>query len=156
MTIERTIQIVQMAYPQVYLACHTRHQRKRTTVHALSGRDSAILAHLDEREGIAPASLARHLGVARSTLSAAVKHLAALGYVRQVPRPAGSGSRGGAALLLTPRGAAAIRDTSVLETPRLREALRHLTPAELRLVARGLGALAAGCRRMNSGEGAGW
>ena len=71
MTIERTIQIVQMAYPQVYLACHTRHQRKRTTVHALSGRDSAILAHLDEREGIAPANLARHLGVARSTLSAA-------------------------------------------------------------------------------------
>jgi DNA-binding MarR family transcriptional regulator len=156
MTIERTIQIVQMAFPQIYLACHTRHQRKRTTAHGLSARDSAILAHLDEREGMAPAGLARHLGVARSTLSEAVKHLAALGYVRQVPRPGSKGSRGGAALLLTPRGAAAIRDTSVLETPRLREALRHLTPAELRLVARGLGTLAGGCRRVNSGEDAGW
>jgi DNA-binding MarR family transcriptional regulator len=156
MTIERTIQIVQMAFPQIYLACHTRHQRKRTTAHGLSARDSAILAHLDEHEGMAPAGLARHLGVARSTLSEAVKHLAALGYVRQVPRPGSKGSRGGAALLLTPRGAAAIHDTSVLETPRLREALRQLTPAELRLVARGLGALAGGCRRMNSGEDAGW
>jgi len=156
MTIERTIQIVQMAYPQVYLACHTRHQRKRTSVHGLSARDSAILAHLDEREGMAPASLARHLGVARSTLSEAVKHLAALDYVRLVPRPASQGTRGGTALLLTPRGAAAIRDTSVLETPRLREALGHLTPAELRLVARGMGALAAACRRMSSGEVGGW
>jgi len=42
MSLERTMRIVQVTYPQVYLACHTRHQRRRTSEHRLSERDSAI------------------------------------------------------------------------------------------------------------------
>lgn len=75
MSLERTLQVVQVGYPQVYLACHTRHQRKRTTAHRLSARDSSILAHLDVASETTPARLATHLGIARSTLSEATKRL---------------------------------------------------------------------------------
>ncbi|MBA3559102.1 MAG: winged helix-turn-helix transcriptional regulator [Gemmatimonadaceae bacterium] len=150
MSLERTLRIVQVAYPQVYLACHTRHQRKRSTVHHLSARDASILAHLDQQSITTPARLAAHLNVARSTLSEALKRLTALGYTRQIARGAAAGKRGGVGILLTATGAAAIRETSVLETPRLRAVLELLTPAELRSVARGMSALAAGCDRRAS------
>lgn len=147
MTLERTVQIIQVAYPQVYLACHTRHQRKRTTVHRLSPRDSSILAHLDPVVAIKPAQLAAHLSIARSTLSEALKGLTALGYTQQTPRTASKGQRGGVGILLTPRGLAAIRETSVLEAPRLRAVLETLSPVELRAVARGMSVLASACGR---------
>jgi DNA-binding MarR family transcriptional regulator len=145
MSLERTLQIVQMAYPRIYLACHTRHQRKRSTSFHLSARDASILAHLDTQLPTPPARLASHLNVARSTMSEALTKLTALGYTRQTARTAESGRRGGIGVLLTARGAAAIRETSVLEAPRLRAVLKRLTPTELRAVERGLGALAGAC-----------
>ena len=75
MTVEQTIRVVQMAFPQVYLACHTRHERKRSTEERLSQRDSAILAHLDEKAPTVPSQLARHMGIARSTLALETKRL---------------------------------------------------------------------------------
>ncbi|MEO8623597.1 MAG: MarR family winged helix-turn-helix transcriptional regulator [bacterium] len=149
MTLERTAQIIQVAYPQVYLACHTRHQRKRTSMHRLSSRDSSILAHLDATTAMPPARLATHLSIARSTLSEALKRLTALGYTRQTTRSSANGERGGVGILLTPKGLAAIRETSVLETPRLREVLETLSAAELRAVARGMSVLANACSRRN-------
>jgi DNA-binding MarR family transcriptional regulator len=146
MTLDQAIQVVQVSFPQVYLACHTRHQRKRSTEHRLSTRDSAILAHLDQRVPITPARLAAHLGIARSTLSEALKHLSKLGYIdRPTER---NGESRTTAVLLSAKGAAAIRDTSVLETRRLREALHGLTSAELRAIVRGMSRLAAACRRI--------
>ena len=143
MTIDQTIRVVQMAYPQVYLACHTRHQRKRSTEHRLSQRDSAILAHLDESTPTVPARLAHHMGVSRSTLSEALKRLTALGYVQRAD-DGDDGRR--ASALLTARGARAIRDTSVLETKRLARALAGLSPRELGAISRGMARLAAACR----------
>jgi MarR family transcriptional regulator, organic hydroperoxide resistance regulator len=143
MTVDRAVQVVQASYPQVYLACHTRHQRKRSTEHRLSPRDASILAHLDERAPVTPGRLAAHLGVARSTLSEALKRLRALGYV------VGDTARGRTtAVLLSPTGARAVRDTSVLETGRLRAALEGLSPEELRAVVVGMERLAAACRRL--------
>lgn len=147
MTLEQTLRVVQVTYPQVYLACHTRHQRKRTTDLRLSSRDSALLAHLDEKTPVAPAQLAAHLGVARSTLSEALKQLTAHGFTKQIARPAARGQRGGVGVLLTSKGAAAIRSTSVLEAPRLRAVLSLLSATELRAVTRGMRALAAACER---------
>ena len=147
MTIDQAVQLVQATYPQVYLACHTRHQRKRTSHHGLSARDATILAHLSETHPTTPARLAAHLGVARSTLSEALKGLQALGLVVGVQRLASGGARGGTGILLTAKGRAALQDTSVLESPRLHALLSTLTPAELRSVARGMSALASGCRR---------
>lgn len=149
MTIDQTIRVVQMAYPQVYLACHTRHQRKRSTEHRLSQRDAAILAHLDESTPTVPARLASHLGISRSTLSEALKRLTALGYVRRAD-DGDDGRR--ASALLTGRGARAIRDTSVLETKRLARALAGLPARDLGAISRGMARLAAACREVGDSE----
>jgi DNA-binding MarR family transcriptional regulator len=148
MDLDNTVRLIQAAYPQVYLACHTRHQRKRSTAHQLSARDAAILAHLDEHLPITPARLAAHLGVGRSTLSEALKHLERLGYVG---RPASAVRRTG--VLLTARGAQAIGDTSVLETPRLRAVLAGTSDRERTLIASGLDTLARACRRAAESNG---
>lgn len=144
--LEHALQVIQVAYPQIYLACHTRHQRERTTEHGLSSRDSSILAHLDITVPMTPSKLASHLGIARSTLSEAIKHLSSLGYTTQETRESDRGNRGGVGVLLTQKGLDAIRETSVLEAPRLRAALTQLTASQLRDVTRGLSALAMACR----------
>ncbi len=140
--LRQTVQQVQVAFPQIYLACHTRHQRKRSTPHRLSSRDASILAHLDRHLPLTPARLATHLGIARSTLSEALKRLHALGYI-ETPS---AGARRRTSVVLSDRGALAISDTSVLETPRLLDALRKASSAELRIIARGLNLLALKCR----------
>lgn len=150
MTPDQAAQVIQVAYPQVYLACHTRHLRKRSTVHRLSARDAAILSHLEERVPLSQARLTAHLGVAKSTVSEALKRLAALGYISQTSTSgASSGLRRGLGVLLTPHGTRAIRDTSVLETERLRRVLALLSPRERERVATGLATLARACRRFS-------
>src|SRR5215212_1737584 len=136
MTLEQAIQVVQVSYPQVYLACHTRHQRKRSTDHRLSARDSSILAHLHADRPTSPARLATHLGVSRSTLSEALKRLTELGFV---DRPAGGRMSG---VILAAKGVRAIRDTSVLETARLRTALEMASREDLNAIAHGMTRLA--------------
>ena len=142
-TLARTIQIVQTTFPQIYLACHTRHQRRRSAETRLSARDGSILSHLDEITPIAPGKLAKHLGIATSTLSEALKRLAALGYVSS---PNGSSeSRRRATVVLSKKGAEAIRSTSVLETARLEAALRAVSPRERERIESGMTTLAAAC-----------
>lgn len=154
MTADRAALLVQVAYPQVYLACHTRHVRKRSTEHHLSQRDAAILSHLDERVPLDQALLTVHLGIAKSTVSEALKRLAALGYVRQMATAgARTGRRPKLGVLLTSRGSDAIRDTSVLETTRLQSALALLSPRQRRHVATGLATLARACRRFSEIQG---
>jgi DNA-binding MarR family transcriptional regulator len=141
MTIDEAVRVVQMSYPQVYYACHTRHQRKRSTEHGLSSRDSAILAHLHHVRPITPSELARHLSIGRSTMSEALKHLIALGFVDRK----GNGS---ASVTLSEKGARAIRDTSVLEWQRVATVLETLSSRDRSLVCRGLERLAKACREI--------
>src|SRR5690348_9223471 len=152
-SVQRATRVVQMAFPQIYLACHTRHQRKRSTPHRVSARDAAILAHLSVDRPTTPTRLAAHLGIGKSTLSEATKRLAALGFLIQGARSPRGGARGGVSLLLTPKGAAVIEDTSVLEVERLRAALAMLTSAERRVVERGMDTLATACRRISEDVG---
>jgi DNA-binding MarR family transcriptional regulator len=145
MNADQTIRVVQMAFPQVYLACHTRHERKRSTEDRLSQRDAAILAHLDEETPTIPSRLARHMGIARSTLSEALKRLVALGYVAGTSNGKASSTRL-TGVALTARGARAICNTSVLETKRLHRALSSLSDRDLKAIATGMARLAAACR----------
>src|SRR5271157_2422987 len=109
MRVEEAILRVQTAYPRVYLACHTRHQNKRTTAAQLSQRDATLLAHLSETEPVSQNDLAAHVGVGKSTLSEAITSLEELGYV----------VRNGA-ILRTPAGTQAMSSGSVLEMPLLK------------------------------------
>lgn len=142
-----TVRAVQIAYPQIYLACHTRHTRARSTAFRLSARDSSLLVHLDERRPTRPAALARHMSIGAPTLSAAVQRLEQLGYVaRQTP----DADRRGVELRLTAKGAEALSETSVLETARVEALLRSLAPANRARAVDGLALLGRAARALGA------
>jgi len=92
-----------------------------------------------------PSHLATHLNVTRSTLSEALKRLTGLGFVVRVST---SGDRRSSGALLSPKGARAIRDTSVLETRQLRAAIEFASREDRAAIVFGMSRLADACRRM--------
>jgi DNA-binding MarR family transcriptional regulator len=140
---------VQRLYPQIYLACHVDHVRATSTEWQLSSRDSSILAHLDVIDALTPRALAAHLGVAASTLSAALTRLAKLGYLTNIAAPNDKRRR---ELRLTTRGAGAMASTSVLDAARVRALLESLTEEERRDAIRGLALLGRGARAMKENQ----
>lgn len=137
---------VQRLYPQIYIACHTNHIRAVSTKSRISSQDASILAHLDRESGLSPRSLAHHLGVKPSTLSAAIARLAELGYITNTPAETDRRKR---EIRLTARGAEAISDTSVLDAKRVRAMLSKLKPDERKAALRGLALLAQAARRLS-------
>lgn len=136
---------IQTWYPQIYLACHVDHKRPKTTRSGISPRESSLLAHLDQRLPATPADLARHLGIGAPSLSAMLKRLARLGYLVQDRDPK-DGRRH--AVRLTPAGASAMSETSVLEADRVQSLLKRLTPGERRRALDGLALLGKAAREM--------
>jgi DNA-binding MarR family transcriptional regulator len=125
MTISEAIVRVQEAYPRIYLACHSRHQNSRTSAPKVSQRDSSILSHLNETTPVAQSDLARHLGVVKSTLSAALASLEKRGLIeRRVQTRT-------AEIRRTASGTAAMSGSSVLEAARLRAVLEALNGDDL-------------------------
>lgn len=141
---------VQRLYPQIFLACHTNHVRAASTRWKLSSHDSAILSHLSRASGLSPRSLAKHLGVAPSTLSASIKRLTNLGYLTCEAPPSDKRRR---EIHLTDRGAEALSATSVLDRERVRGMLKKLTPADRRTALNGLALLAGAARKLTVEEG---
>lgn len=139
----RDVRLVQVAYPQIYFACHTRHIRRASTPERLSAADSTLLAHLDERRPVRSTELARHLGVANSTLSAAIARLARQGYVIQARA---AGDRRAIELRLSGQGAAAMQASSVLDSSLVKKMLEHLKPADRTRALDGLALLARAAR----------
>jgi DNA-binding MarR family transcriptional regulator len=142
---EAQVGAIQILYPQVYMACHTRHTRARSTAWRLSSHDSAVLVHLDERAPTRPADLAKHPAIGASTLSAALTRLESLGYLA---RRKSDGDGRAIELRLTAKGANAMRSTSVLETSRVRALLTLLSREERTIAVEGLQLLARAARGM--------
>lgn len=136
------ITAIQRAYPQIYLACHVEHRARASSPTGLTARDATLLAHVEEG-GSSPAALARHLGIAPSTLSAAAARLAGDGLLRIEADPSDARRR---LILLTEAGRAAIGDENVLDSRRLAALLARLSPAERRRAVDGLNLLAAAAR----------
>lgn len=137
---------VQRLYPQIYIACHTDHVRAASTTWRISSQDASILVHLDRDSGLSPRALADHLGVAPSTLSAAIARLSELGYLTSKPNDADRRKR---ELRLTARGAEAIASTSVLNAERVQALLDKLKPDERKAAVSGLALLARAARKLN-------
>ena len=136
---------VQRLYPQIFVACHTDHVRAVSTKWRISSQDASILVHLDREAGLSPRALAGHLGVAPSTLSAAIARLAKLGYLTNKPNERDKRKR---EIRLTPQGAEAISSTSVLDAERVQALLSKLKPGERKQALRGLELLAGAARLM--------
>ncbi len=132
---------IQRDYPRVYLACHVDHVRARTSTHGISSRDASVLAHLDASDEQSAGRLAKHLGIAASTLSATLVRLESLGYLKRVKD---AEDRRRVAPRLTAKGRDAIANTSVLDAKRVARALEKLTAQERIRAAEGLALLAKG------------
>ena len=136
---------IQRLYPQIYVACHHDHIRAGSTQWRISSQDASVLVHLDREAGLRPGALAKHLGVAASTLSATISRLEKLGYLSNTPAASDKRRR---ELRLTQQGAAAVAATSVLNEERVRAMIRKLSPAERKAAVRGLGLLAKAARKL--------
>ena len=140
---------IQRLYPQIYVACHIGHVRAGSTKFSLSSNGASILAHLSLRKGTSPGTLASHLGVVPSTLSAAIKRLAQLGYLANTPKATDRRQR---ELWLTELGAEAMRSTSVLDASRVSQMLDKLQPSERKIAVRGLELLARAAKQLEDSK----
>ena len=140
---------VQRFYPWIYLACHVDHIRARSTDQRLSAHDASLLAHLDPRQPITAGELARHLSVGAPALSAAVRRLEALGYLKRERR---ASNRRVVELRVTEAGGKAMAAGSVLDSRRVARLLARLTPAEAKRAVDGLAVLARAARSLPPGR----
>jgi DNA-binding MarR family transcriptional regulator len=144
---KRDVVSVQRCYPQIYLACHTRHERRRANAAGLTPHESSLLAHLSAATPMRSATLAKHLGVGASTLSAAVKRLTSLGYIA---RDRDDADGRAVSLRLSAQGAKAMQAGSVLDTTRVAAMLSQLIPTDRTRAIEGLALLADAARRLPS------
>jgi MarR family transcriptional regulator, organic hydroperoxide resistance regulator len=140
-----SVEAMQRCYPQIYLACHVRHIRAASTTHQLSARDSSLLVHLSPSQPVTPGALAAHMGVGASSLSAVIRRLARLGYLRRDRNPR---DRRVAALTLTDQGTKAMAATSVLDSTRVAALLGKLTPMERNRALEGMELLAKAAQQL--------
>lgn len=140
------VAVIQRCYPQIYLACHVRHIRAASTPHRLSARDSSLLVHLSPTQPTTAGLLAAHMGIGAPALSATIRRLARLGYIR---RGKSAQDRRAAALTLTPQGLKAMAATSVLDSTRLARVLSHMTAGERKRALEGLQLLADACSQIS-------
>lgn len=144
--LEKNVAQIQACFPEVYFTCHSRHVGADDN-YGLSPRDGTLLAHIAGQDGIETNQLARHLGRAKSTLSAALKKLDAHGLI-VVERPDADARR--RQLRITPAGRECISRTSVLETDRLAAVLASMPEKDQQAAVHGLQLLAAACRALSS------
>ena len=144
---DKIVREIQRLYPQIYLACHVDHVRASSTKWKLSSRDSSILAHLDDNRGTSPRTLAAHLSVAPSTLSAAIRRLTELGYISSDPSQTDMRQR---ELRLTAHGTEAMAETSVLDGQRVAALLKFLDSEKRQIAVEGLRLLAAAARQLEA------
>ncbi|HEX8572614.1 MAG TPA: MarR family transcriptional regulator [Allosphingosinicella sp.] len=133
------------SYPRIYLACHVEHRTRASSPTGLTARDGSLLAHVEDPAGSSPARLARHLGIAGSTLSAALARLEAAGMLRLDPDPADARRR---LVRLTDSGREAVERDSVLDPDRVAALLAKLSSAERRRAVDGLRLMAEAARRL--------
>lgn len=136
---------LQRFFPQIYLACHIHHVRARSTRWRLSSHDASVLMHLDRNTGMRPGDLAKHLGVAASTLSATTSRLMRLGYLTV---DTSARDRRARELRLTALGAEATAATSVLDAERTGAMLDLLSRSDRARAIGGLALLAQAARRL--------
>jgi len=142
---------VMRGYPRIYFACHVEHRTRDRSVHGLTGREAGLLAHVADPEGTGAGDLARHLGVAPSSLSATLRRLETLGLVTLAADGADARRR---MVRLTDRGRTAVAEDSVLDADRVTALLDLMDDDARRRAVDGLALLAEAAGRLRH-EGVG-
>lgn len=132
---------IQALYPMIWHACH-RHPRAASKGGGLTERQSTVLSHLAEGARSRPAHLARHLGIAPSTLSEAIDELVEL---RLVVRERHEADKRRVDFVVTEAGERALEEGSPLDPERLAAALARLDDDGRRRAVEGLALLAEAC-----------
>lgn len=135
------VRTIARSYPIIWHRCHTAHSGRTS---ALSNREAMVLQHLSGSP-LAPVALAKHLGIASSTLSEAIHKLIDRGLAE---RHVHESDRRRVSYCTTEAGEAEIDAASPLSADRLAEALARLSPEEQRRAAEGLELLAGACREL--------
>ncbi len=137
--LDARVRQVHSCCPAIYLACRTRHERRKSSSARLSTSDGTVLAHRDRSAPLTPSARAGHLGLEKPTVSAALKRLETLGYLRRTVR---AGDARAVNLQITPADRDAVQASSVLDATRVRALLKALSTMERRQAVSGLAHLA--------------
>ncbi len=141
---------IQQSYPRLWHACHVEHRtRGRPHRSGLTDRESGILAHIG-LDAVEPGPLARHLGIAKSTLSAHLTRLAGLGLLENT---VARGDKRRRLIRLTEAGRASLRADAVLDTGRVAALLAEVPARDRARAVRGLVILAAAAQRLTVRRG---
>lgn len=146
--LEQMARDIQRHFPRIYVACHTDHRARRGQKPTISARDQTILAHVPS-PGARPRTLATHLKVGPSTMSAALKRLVAMGLITMAPEAQDARAK---VVRLTATGRAALAQTSVLEFSRVKAALGRLSATDRSAVVRALELLADAAQAAGDAE----
>ncbi len=146
MSINTAIRAIQLAYPQIWFACHVAHRARQAD--DLSDREAGVLAHIEAEPGARASDLARHLGIGQPTLSAQLKRLHGLGLIA-IGRGKDARER---TITLTARGREAVAARSPLDAARVQALLEQLSTSERRQAVKGLNLLADAARRVARAE----
>ena len=150
MTRAAEVETVLECYPQIYFACHRRHERDPRTKALLSAHQASVLDHLDTVEGTALVDLAQHMGVTASTMSLTIDRLERGG---SVTRARSKNDKRRVDLKLTAAGGHIKRQQKVLEPELVAAMLARMEGSRREAALRGLKLLAeAAVAMIRSGD----
>ena len=144
---KRDVLSVLVAYPQIWHACHTHHQRGERSGDPLTEREASMLAHISAFAPASPKSLAKHMGITKATMSAVIDTLLDKGLIHRAQHRIDKRRH---ELTLTREGEQAIMRGSVLDAGRVQRALQSLPASKRTLAVEGISLLAQACRELTS------
>jgi DNA-binding MarR family transcriptional regulator len=145
--LKRDVLSVLVAYPQIWHACHTHHQRGEHSGDPLTEREASVLVHVEAYSPASPKALAQHMGITKATMSALIDTLHERGFINRAQHAT---DRRRHELTLTKKGEDAIIRGSVLDAGRVQRALMSLPAAKRTLAVEGISLLAQACRELRS------